>query len=230
MVNITGPGFLSTLDELVDKEEISFTDRKILVNDMSDILDKINRNRTATTFDVSLTIWLRRGLLYLRTVNYRRIYDKHRHLVAEETAKRPEYGTYVYNDEPSIVRYSCSGKIKTHQWWMADRLHRDNDKPASIIWHENGQLDAEEWYRYDIKHRDNDQPAYITYYESGKVKSKQWLAEGKSHRDNDKPAVINYYENGQLATEIWFEHGVRRRSKGGPSCLEYDTNGNVEWR
>ena len=172
MGKYTAAEFITLIEERFASNKINTTGRKILLRDISSLLENIESNKDITISNNSST-------LSLHTAGYSR-------------------------------EYFQNGKIKSEDWFLNDKRHRDGGKPARIAYYESGETEYEEWFLNDKQHRDGGKPAIIDYYENGQVSYEGWHLNSGWHRDGGKPARIFYHENGQILSEEWWFDGKKQ--------------------
>lgn len=76
---------------------------------------------------------------------------------------------YIYNDEPSCMRFFKDGSKAVESWWTRTLEHRV-DQPQHISYFPNGTIREEIWKYQDNMHR-YDGPSYSLYDKDGNLKS-----------------------------------------------------------
>ncbi len=218
--------FITKAEEALENNRISLQDYKILLRDMSDILNKAHENGTPSRRIIFNNNY--EGRLKVESEMYTRVYSAN-YSLQRETFRGINEMLNRSGDKPAAISYHENGQVHIEHWYRDEELHRDGGKPAKIAYFENGKPYLEEWVKEGKTHRDGDEPAVINYYNNGKVKNQQWLKEGLKFRADDKPAHIKYYEDGKLWGEVWFTetHGKINRDNDKPAKIVYDQQGNV---
>lgn len=125
--------FLMDLEEALISKRIGAPSYKILLNDMADILDKVNENERP-----SATIEIRQSdsTLSFNSSSYQRLYFE---------------GSSVMLLEQWLVK----GGIVHREG--------NNDLPARIFYNLDGTVESEEWLDHGVRKRGGAKPAYIEY-------------------------------------------------------------------
>jgi len=129
---LSAADFISMVEEASADNVINNEDYSVMIEDLSDILNKMNE-KPGESFNIS-----KEGLLLvINNENYKRLY-KNQVLVEEYWNKS---GTiHRDGDKPAYMRYyENSGKIKTEQWYQNGRIKRDGGKPQSIRYDRYGE-------------------------------------------------------------------------------------------
>lgn len=193
--------FMSDVEEKTAVENIPLGGRKILLQDMSDIISKINENPDPACQPLKI---LNFGFaIRLSSRNYERSYN--------------------------LTGTDSSYIIKDEHWYDKGLHHRGNDKPASILYdtHNSGHLEREEYWVEGKLHRDGEKPALVEYGNKNNPLTETWYQRGVPKRDGDKPARIWYYPDGNVESEVWYINGIRGRSGSRSSRINYDEKGRV---
>lgn len=199
---------ISAVNSGLEEGVIFESQRKVLLRDMSMILDKINRPGLAGHSD--LHVFFKGPLLTIQNsyvaIHYSDMYAPGWTLNDEVTYRKDET-RHSFEDYPGYIRYDTKGGIELQYWFENGKRHRNGDKPACIEYFTNGKVYCEMWYNQGDISRGHDKPAYIKYYYNGQIAKEAWKDKGTPHRDSGGPAVVEYRENGEIASKEWFEYG-----------------------
>lgn len=166
MSRITAAAMLTAIEEAFLVNQISVTDRQIIIKDMSAILDGMEDNSEVSIFSAG-------GVLTVKNITYRRYYNDGQ-LFSEEWF---DYKGQHHRDDykPAIkYYYPRSGAVLEQEHW---RVHsselREEDKPTRITYHENGKVASEGWLRIKEAKTRQREYLFITYDKLGNVESKR---------------------------------------------------------
>ncbi len=129
MVNhdITASDFLAELETKVETETISEDERKILLHDMADMLNKTKENGPAQ----EIFIGRKPGyFLSIETDTYTRYYSDEGIIAAEEWLL--ENKTHREGDMPARIVYDKKGRRRVATWFKRNAIMRSGGKPAVI--------------------------------------------------------------------------------------------------
>ncbi len=179
---------------------ISADERKILLRDISDIVEKLNENSNAKKV-------LIRGekpfssSLYVYNGIYRRTY-KEGHLVSDNYFEEGTNEPGRDNDKPAITTYHKNRNIEKEVWYSHNRINRSGDEPAILEYYLNGKLKLKQWRIFGEIHRETNGPVSLEYYENGNLKYIQHNTKGFTEVEKfTKPARVFYKENGTVDRE-----------------------------
>jgi len=97
---------------------------------------------------------------------------------------------YSHNDNPSVICYFDSGKVRFKQWHLRNKFHRVNNEPCVVGYYEDGKVNYEVWYVGDKQHRDNNKPSVIGYFESGDVARREWWLDGREYSEREYYQIL----------------------------------------
>ncbi len=124
--------FISRLEERRDDINITRAEERVLLKDMTVILDK------AVTPDSKDIFFHRRfNMLRVETETYRRVYNEGV-LLAEVWLLKKQ--CHREDDNPAYIDYYESGAVKTEEWYFENIKEREGGKPVHIDYHENGEI------------------------------------------------------------------------------------------
>jgi len=199
---------IAAINSGVKEDKVSEPQRKIMLRDMSIILDKLNR--PGLGHHSGLLVFSKEALLTIQnnyvTIHYSDMYGPEWVLTDEVTFNK-RGDRHSFEDYPGYIRYHTKGEIELQYWFENGKRHRNGDEPAYVEYFADGKIYCEMWYAQGNMSRGGDKPAYIKYYYNGQVAKEAWKDEGAPHRDSGGPAVIEYRENGEVTSKEWFEYG-----------------------
>ena len=138
--NINPASFLSLIEEARANQKINQNEYKVLLNDMSTILDNMG-----DSYGDQLILGKPNLIMTIRTRDYAREYVDGK-IYQESWFKNGELHREK-NDEPSVIRYfSASGCIETCYWHLYGEESRANGKPTQVSYYNHsGKLKVEQW-------------------------------------------------------------------------------------
>lgn len=130
---ITAADFLATLDDAA----LSRKGQAILLNYMSDILDKINETNAPPG-----TLKMRPnedGGVILYTATYTVIFSVHGVRSTERWSSKKHFFCRD-NDKPAFVSYHSNGNKASEGWFLNGVKHRAKNEPADIQYDPSGRV------------------------------------------------------------------------------------------
>lgn len=230
----TAADFISAIETSVEEQQILNADRTFLLNNMVNILNKVNEQSRTPEDDITVRSFNREVIV--STSKYVSKYYPNGTLhseswgVAGELSRSGSSPVFKLNrgdDKPARIIYHINGKVDTESWYQNSKQHRDGDKPAEILYYSNGNIEVEEWDANGIKYRNGDKPATVFYYQSGKLELEEYYEKGFISRADDKPASVGYHENGTVSLLEWFKNGEKHRDGNKPASIAYTRDGHV---
>ncbi len=207
---------LSEIDSHFEQGTISNDSRKMLLDDLSTILDRFNEGKS----DENLRIEQEEEVLSISNSRYERTYYAPPNTLRIEHFYNSSGELHRDDNKPARIAYTTKGNIISEEWFQEDVLVRADGKPAMVFYNENSTVSIEQWFENNLHDREDDKPSLIMYNNEGTAKVlEQWHSEGRRHRDDDKPAHISYSSDGRVSKEIWYHNGINQRLNGKPSTV-----------
>lgn len=198
--------FIAQVETELAENRITEYERKTLLKDMPDIINKMNEKYTNGS-DLSIRAFPKVDILEIKDSYYLRLYDIRVTLRVTYEHWYDDKGVgHRDNDKPASIHYALSGDVSEESWVLHGEDDRTGDKPTKVTY-QHGRVASQEWAVGEIFHRDGDKPAFITYDTSGSVSVEAWYKRGALHRDGNKPAWVMYSNNGVAGSERYFVNG-----------------------
>lgn len=148
--NYTAAEFMSDLETAISENRVSKLGRRVLLRDMSDIVDKINETHRSGQVDIAFPSSFEYKSSILSSGYIRKYYNTG--VIASEEWNDAE-GLSRQNDKPALIEYYEDGNIRNEEWFMHGFQHSDNGAPAAVFYHNNGTIIREEYWHNGYQRR-----------------------------------------------------------------------------
>ncbi len=139
----TTADFISGIEEAIMEDKVLELGRKVLLRDMSDIVDKINEQYIGGPVNIYFPDFFKYRTAIISS-GYVRTYYITGVIAIEEWTN--EKGLSRRNDKPALIEYYENGKIQSEGWHLHGLQHRENNLPALVSYNNDGLIINEQYW------------------------------------------------------------------------------------